>query len=171
MYVKKHVDLTNVVGILLVTGTATHVMWGGPDPRGLVLFMSLIVIGEMFIYLRWRAAIICRMCGFDPVVYKKSPERAARGVNQFFKAQAENPQFWMSKSPLLDLHRRMKENERRREELNAVRKFVADRPQRMKAAEMASQTVPTSKAVAGKKTAATSSKGPNIGPTRISPPR
>lgn len=179
IYVKKHVDLTNVVGILLVTGATTHVLYGGPDPRGLVLFMSLIVIGEMFIYLRWRAAVICRMCGFDPVLYKKSPERASRAVNEFFKAQAENPQFWMSKSPLLDLHRRMKEGERRRDELVAVRKFVADRPQRMKdaavltaskgAAKVAAKTAAAEKAALLKSAAKPASA--NVGPTRISPSR
>ncbi|MBX3022386.1 MAG: hypothetical protein KF799_12000 [Bdellovibrionales bacterium] len=155
LYVKKHVDLTNVLGVLLVTGALTHVLWGGPDPRGVVLFMTFIVTGEVFIYLRWRASIVCRMCGFDPLIYKKSPERAAKAVNQFFKEQAENPAFWMSKSPLLEVHRRLKEDEKRREDVAAVRKHVAAK----KANALASKggTAPIARSAAPTRPAATKS--------------
>lgn len=128
LYVKKHVDLTNVVGVLLVSAAITYAMWGGPDPRGVLVFVTFILTGEIFIYLRWRAAIVCRLCGFDPVVYKKSPEKAAQLVNQFFREQAENPSFWLSKSPLLQLHRRLREEEKRREDISALRKYVASKP-------------------------------------------
>lgn len=127
LYVKKHVDLTNVVGVILVTMAVTYAAYGGPDPRGVFLFGIMIASGEIFIYLRWRNSIVCRMCGFDPVIYKRSPERASALVNQFFKEQAENPAFWLSKSPLLDLHRRLREDDRRRQELSGVREKLAAR--------------------------------------------
>jgi hypothetical protein len=116
VYVKKHVDLTNVLGVIVLAAVITQAYWGGADPRGLFVFCLLIMSGEVFVFLRWRASITCRLCGFDPVVYKRSPERAAALVNQFFKAQAENPQFWLSKSPLLEVHRRMRVEERAKQE-------------------------------------------------------
>lgn len=127
LYVKKHVDLTNVVGVILVTIAVTEALYGGADPRGVFLFAVMILSGEIFIYLRWRNSVVCRMCGFDPVIYKRSPERASRLVNEFFRAQADNPAFWLSKSPLLDLHRRLREDDRKRDQLAGVREKLAHR--------------------------------------------
>lgn len=124
LYVKKHVDLTNVVALVAVCLAGTQAVWDGPDPRGLVLFCVLAAGAEMFIYLRWRGSVVCRMCGFDPILYKQSPERAAQKVNRFFREQSENPAFWLSSSPLLDLHRRLTADERRREDLARARERV-----------------------------------------------
>lgn len=120
LYVKKHVDMTNVLALIFLAVAVTAGVWGGPDPRGLLLFCVFVGIGEIFIYLRWRASLICRMCGFDPIVYKKSPSEAAKRVNTFFREQAENPGFWLTNSPLLDVHRRLREQERKRLEIQAV---------------------------------------------------
>ncbi|MGE3683004.1 MAG: hypothetical protein AB7G93_14865 [Bdellovibrionales bacterium] len=113
LYVKKHVDLTNVVGMMLLALTSTHAYWGRPDPRGLILFCVFISGAEIFVYMRWRASVVCRLCGFDPVVYKRSPEQASKLVKQFFAEQAANPRFLLSKSPLLELHRQRVERERK----------------------------------------------------------
>ena len=125
LYVKKHVDLTNVLGVILVALVLTYALYGGPDPRGVFMFGIMILAGEIFIYLRWRNSVVCRMCGFDPVIYKRSPARASELVRQFFDEQASNPAFWMSKSPLLDLHRRIREDDRRRIETAGVRERAA----------------------------------------------
>lgn len=75
---------------------------------------------DIFIYLRWRMTIVCRMCGFDPVLYKQSPEKAKERVKQFFKEQVENPEFWLTKSPLLHVQKRIRENEKRALELQVL---------------------------------------------------
>jgi hypothetical protein len=108
------------VGLLLLSAAITQVYYGQPDARGLVVFCLFTISAEIFVYIRWRTGIICRMCGFDPVVYKKSPEKASAMVNQFFREQAENPKFWLSRSPLLDLHRRLREQERARNDYKAL---------------------------------------------------
>jgi hypothetical protein len=64
------------------------------------------------------------MCGFDPIVYKKSPAAAAKLVNAFFREQSENPRFWLSNSPLLELHRQLREQERKRREFEALTKSL-----------------------------------------------
>lgn len=136
IYAKKHVGPTNVLGLLMVSLAISEAAWEGPDPRVVVLFSVLIASAEVFIYLRWRAALACRLCGFDPVIYKKSPAQASEMVNAFFRAQSENPGFWLTKSPLLDVHRRLREDQRRRDEL-VVARAAASRRAAMRATALA----------------------------------
>ena len=87
-----------------------------PFPRisficGLLIFCMFIAGAEVFVYMRWRMKLICHLCGFDPVLYKKSPELAAKRVNEFFKEQIKNPSFMLSQSPLLALQKRIHEAE------------------------------------------------------------
>lgn len=113
VYCKRHIDMTNVLGSALLSGAVSMAFFGQTDPRGIVLFCLLCVLGEMFVFMRWRVNIVCKMCGFDPVLYKRSPPRAAARVREFFQEQVKNPKFQLSNSPLLDLHRRMKVAERK----------------------------------------------------------
>jgi hypothetical protein len=121
VYVKKHIDLTNVGAMILLAAGITHVVFGSADPRGLAVFGLLCATGEAFIYLRWRSSIVCRLCGFDPVIYKRSPRQASDQVAHFFREQAERPEFWLSRSPLLDRYRGLREQERLRQRHAAVR--------------------------------------------------
>jgi hypothetical protein len=113
VYVKKHVDLTNVVCAVLISTTLAFGLWGEPDPRGLGIFCVFIAGAEIFVFMRWRMAIICKMCGFDPALYKKSKEDANLKVQEFFKEQIENPQFWLTKSPLLTVQKQIRANEKK----------------------------------------------------------
>lgn len=119
VYLKKHIDLTNVVAAVLLSAAVTQAYWGQVDPRGLVLFCVVVGISEVMVYLRWRLAVVCKMCGFDPVVYKRSPSQAALRVREFFTQQVDNPRFQLSKSPLLDLHRRQRLQQRKRKEFRS----------------------------------------------------
>jgi hypothetical protein len=113
IYTKKHVDLTNVACAIAFSLAATYAVWAAPDPRGFVFFGLSIIGAEIFVYMRWRMTIVCKMCGFDPVVYKRSPEQAALRVKQFFKEQVENPQFMLTKSPLLKVQKQIRTNEKK----------------------------------------------------------
>lgn len=114
VYLKKHVDLTNVLAAMLLSAFVSLSVWGQADPRGLMIFCLLIGIGEMLVYMRWRLAVVCKMCGFDPVIYRRSPEKAALKVRHFFEEQVHNPKFQLSKSPLLEIYRRQQMNDRNR---------------------------------------------------------
>lgn len=120
VYVKKHVDLTNVVGAILLSTIVGQAYWGAPDPRALVLFCMTILLSEVFVYLRWRQSVICSLCGFDPVVYKRSPERAAKLVRDFYRERQENPDFYLTRSPLLERKRRELARERKLAEYKAL---------------------------------------------------
>lgn len=124
VYLKKHVDLTNVLGGGLFAGLVTMAFWSELDPRGLVIFALLMATSELLIHLRWRTTIVCRKCGFDPMLYKRSPERAALKVREFFNAQMENPSFQLSSSPLLELYKKQKAIERKKAKLRASGRSV-----------------------------------------------
>ncbi len=113
VYVKKHIDLTNVVGAVLLAMAVGQAYWGAPDPRALVIFCLTIVTLEVFVYMRWRSSIICNLCGFDPLVYKRSPERASQLVQAFYKEQHNNLEFWLSRSPLVERRRQVRAQERK----------------------------------------------------------
>lgn len=118
VYLKKHISLTNVAGAILLSLGISYAIYGRPDPSLLGIFCFFTVVGEIFVYSRWRASLVCRLCGFDPVVYKRSPEEASKQVRAFFEEQIEKPGFILSKSPLLELRRRMHEQERRKQTAN-----------------------------------------------------
>src|SRR3569623_211069 len=99
VYTKKHVNLTNVVFALAFTVTVTYTVYGEFDPFGLILFAAFMMASEMFVYFRWRMAIVCKLCGFDAILYKRSPAMASQKVTEFFHEQVNNPEFWLSKSP------------------------------------------------------------------------
>lgn len=113
VYAKKHIDLTNVLGAALLSAVASLAIYGELEPRALLFFCLITVLGETFVFLRWRLSLVCRLCGFDPVLYKRSPSEAASRVRKFFENQIANPKFQLSRSPLLELHRRRQVNERK----------------------------------------------------------
>ncbi len=119
---KKHIDLTNVLASLALALTLTYGLFEQPDPRGVMIFCLFISLSEIFVYLRWRSFVVCKLCGFDPILYKKTPEMAALRVREFYQRQAQNPSFLLSKSPLLELHRQQLERERRQRKFEAITK-------------------------------------------------
>ena len=130
VYVKKHVDLTNVVGASLLSMAVGQAYWGAPDPRALVLFCVTIVLSEIMIYLRWRASLVCTLCGFDPLIYKRSPQKASDLVKKFYQERAQHPSFWLSRSPLLERQRMQRIKERKAIEHKAVTAKILARAQK-----------------------------------------
>lgn len=123
VYAKKHIDLTNVLASSALSGVVSVAFYGQLDPRALLFFCLVTALGESFIYFRWRLSLVCRLCGFDPVVYKRSPAAAAARVRAFFEEQIANPKFQLSKSPLLELHRQQRIRERK----NLERRLALER--------------------------------------------
>ncbi len=113
VYAKKHVDLTNVVLTGVAAWLATLAVWAELEPRGLMFFVVALMGSEIFIYLRWRMNLMCQLCGFDPIVYKKSPAKACAQVREFFNEQVKNPEFWLTRSPLLQVQRQILVQERK----------------------------------------------------------
>lgn len=53
---------------------------------------TLLIIGELFAQTKWRTAMICRNCGFDPVVYVRNPEQAGLKIKAFLEKRSESPE-------------------------------------------------------------------------------
>src|SRR5690606_1235896 len=80
VYVKKHVDWTNVVWAFVVSLLLMVVIWGQFEPKFLVLFAIVLSLAEVFVHLRWRLSLPCVHCGFDPLLYKTKRDLAVARV-------------------------------------------------------------------------------------------
>ena len=159
VYVKKHIDLTNVVLTALLSLGVTSGIWGFLDPRALAMCPVLLMGMEIFIFLRWRISIVCRLCGFDPILYKKSPALAAKKVNEFYKESVQDPRFFLSRSPLLETYRKQLLQERKMAEYDRVMGKLFESVQSKKAK---SEAIKGADSGAKSATLAPSSKGNTV---------
>lgn len=90
-YTKKHVGLWNIFGSALGALLLTYAIWQQFEAQVLMFFVILLAISEVFIQVRWRINIVCKFCGFDPVLYLKDAELAAAKVKEFLERRKENP--------------------------------------------------------------------------------
>ena len=100
IYRKKHISLLDVVLAALGSGLITMGIWQDFDPRGLYFFAIGLIVTEACVILRWRVSINCSKCGFDPVLYKKDPEAAARKVKSYMEERQNDP-LWVLTAPKL----------------------------------------------------------------------
>ncbi len=66
------------------------------DPRGIGMGAIFLGVTELFIALRHRVSLKCGRCGFDPVIYRRSQEEAARLVREHIARRAANPAHFLS---------------------------------------------------------------------------
>jgi hypothetical protein len=101
LYAKKHVAFVDValcaVAALLL-GFTIHQDF---DPRAVVFFVIALVLSELFVIFRWRLSIACPHCGFDPVLYKRAPEKAAERVKRFLDLRRQDPLAALAPAPKL----------------------------------------------------------------------
>lgn len=102
---KKHIGFFEVVLALFFSFSLGGALWTFYEPKILVIFVIATSASEFFIYSRWRSHIVCRKCGFDPVLYNSAPNRARDKVKAFYAERLTRPEFLLSNSPLLELHK------------------------------------------------------------------
>lgn len=71
-------------------------LWGEFDPRVFIVFVICLAAAEIFVQLRWRMSVICQKCGFDPVLYAKSPSLAASKVKEQLERRKQDPRYLLS---------------------------------------------------------------------------
>lgn len=98
-------DFLDLVLCLAFSLTLGIGLWGFEDTRSVVIFFSSLGVCEAFVYLRWRFSVVCSACGFDPVLYQRSPEKARLRVARFYERHINDPRFMLSRSPILDVYR------------------------------------------------------------------
>jgi len=101
VYSKQHVTTTNVLLSFLVSFLLMFIFWQRLDPKVLFLFVCSMSVAEVFIQMRWRLSMSCIHCGFDPITYMKSPEKAAAKVKLTYEQKSNEVDFYFTESPLL----------------------------------------------------------------------
>lgn len=91
VYAHKHLSLVDIFGLVLLGITVTYAVFKSLDPRGLYFVGLLLMIAEAFAQAKWRTSMVCRNCGFDPVIYVRSPEQAGLKIRAFLDTRAESP--------------------------------------------------------------------------------
>ncbi len=97
VYVKKSISLLNIFTSAIAAAAMTYIIWQEVDPRGLLFLLCLLVVSEIAIQIRRRISLICKHCGFDPIIYIKNPEQAAEKVKLFLEKRKEDPNYLLAK--------------------------------------------------------------------------
>lgn len=79
-----------ILGLVFLGVLVTYATFHSLDVRGLLFIGLFLLIGEMFSQLRWRSSMICRNCGFDPVLYVKDPNQAGLKVKAFLEFRKDS---------------------------------------------------------------------------------
>ncbi len=108
VYVKKHVGLPDILLSGLTAVLLSYIFFQDFDPRALIFFALCLALAELFIMFRWRLSLICQKCGFDPHLYKRSPEKAAQRVREYMERRKEDPLSLFSPPPKLPVKKKKK---------------------------------------------------------------
>jgi hypothetical protein len=106
VYTKRHVGFVDVLLAGASAVLAGVIVWQDFDPRVLVFFAVALGGAELFIMFRWRLSVACNRCGFDPVLYKKAPERAAVRVKEYMAKRKDDPIGVFTPPPKLPMLKR-----------------------------------------------------------------
>lgn len=108
VYVNKHLTLVSIIGLVLLGLVMTLTVFKTLDPRGLAIVGTLLIIAEIFSQTKWRTSMICRNCGFDPVVYVRNPEQAGLKIKAFLEMRKDSPDFLLRPPVVLPVKKETK---------------------------------------------------------------
>lgn len=89
---KKHINALDVFAAVSLGLGFMAVIGDGFDPRGFGVAGVLLAITEVFAVVRHRMSLKCSRCGFDPLIYRRSPEEAAKIVKTHMAIRNQSPQ-------------------------------------------------------------------------------
>ena len=89
----KRIGARHIFGAMLSAALSMMVIWREFDPRVLMIFVVYLATAEIFVQVRWRMSLGCKQCGFDPVIYKKSPDVAVEKVKDHLERRKKDPRF------------------------------------------------------------------------------
>ena len=62
----------------------------------MLLFVLFCIFGEAMVRIRWRLAMICTYCGFDPILYLRDPDKMSRRVSEYMEKRSKAPSYVLS---------------------------------------------------------------------------
>ena len=98
VYAQKHISTMDVFLVALASVLLGWLIWQDLDPRGFMFFGFGLGMTELFVIFRRRFSIACPKCGFDLLLYRKSPHLAAERVKEFRAERMEDP-LWVFAPP------------------------------------------------------------------------
>lgn len=97
IYRKKSISFMNTIASTLAAMVLMFAIWQQYDPRVMIVFVVCLAISEVFVKIRWRLSVVCRQCGFDPVLYVKQPELALEKVKAQLDLRKQDPKYLLAK--------------------------------------------------------------------------
>ena len=97
IYRKRRSDVTNIAWSGFGALSLMFALFQEFDPRVFLFFVSFLIVAEVFVQTRWRTSIVCRHCGFDPILYVKSPNLAAQKVKFRLDERKNDPASLLSR--------------------------------------------------------------------------
>lgn len=95
VYSKKRVNLFNVIASFTFAGVITFLIFQNWHPLSLLLFVGFLGLTEITLQMRWRISLVCKKCGFDPVMYLKNVDAAIEKVQKRLAERKDDPAAWM----------------------------------------------------------------------------
>lgn len=80
---------THFFQVSLTTAFFTLVTWPVWEWKGVVAFVPIWIVFEVYFRMKMRAALVCSDCGFDPILYLVDSQKAAQAVEQHWRKKFE----------------------------------------------------------------------------------
>ena len=110
VFTKRHITWLNVITSAFLSFLIMLFLWQKFEARVVMLFFVVLAVTEVVIVVRWRLSIMCHHCGFDPVLYLRNHDQAAKAVISHLEEKRKDPDFLITSSPFLTRPRRSSEN-------------------------------------------------------------
>src|SRR5690606_12545471 len=99
---QKHVGMYEIGLSVLGAILLSFLFFQSVDPRILVFAGVILSLFEFFVQIKYRLAMSCPHCGFDPLLYIKSKEKACAQVQKHLEQRKSDPRVLLSSRPALD---------------------------------------------------------------------
>jgi hypothetical protein len=100
---QRHVQLFEITLSLVGSLLLMLLFFQSFNSKVFVIFGILLSIFEFFVQIKYRLQMACSRCGFDPLLYLKSKEKACEMVKIHLEGRKNDPAVYMSAKPALDL--------------------------------------------------------------------
>jgi hypothetical protein len=91
IYKKRRINGLNLFAAAVAAVVSMYAVWQEFDPRVIFIYVVYLAFAEVFVQIRWRLNLVCKECGFDPILYMKEPSLAAERVKEKLERRKEDP--------------------------------------------------------------------------------
>lgn len=93
IYTQKRAGWLHILFSLIISMFFMWSYWQTWDLRAGLVFLTCVSFMEILVHFRWRLSLLCRQCGFDPLLYLKNPNLAAEQVKLYLERRKNDPAF------------------------------------------------------------------------------